>query len=104
MFPPESFRPLPRAPSRKNKVSNRRKVKSVVLTDTPTKYYIDATEGIRKTNSMKRRITSKGKNKPKKIKETYKNEKMNDDEEDANNHCFCLVCLKAFPNRRSKEQ
>lgn len=37
VFSPESVRPLPKAPPRKNNQPNRRKIKSAVLTDTPTK-------------------------------------------------------------------
>lgn len=54
---PESVRPLPKAPPSNNKVSNRCKVKSNVLTDTLTKNDFAASEDNRKTKRKKRRIS-----------------------------------------------
>lgn len=43
---------------------------------------------------MKRRILKEGKKKSKEDKEVYKNKETSGDEEDADNHCFCLDALK----------
>ncbi|KAG5864182.1 hypothetical protein JTB14_033046 [Gonioctena quinquepunctata] len=44
VFSPELLRPLPKAPSRKGNQTYRRKIKSAVLFDTPTKDEIAAVE------------------------------------------------------------
>lgn len=105
MFSPESVRPLPKAPPRKNNQPNRRKIKSAVLTDTPTKDEIAAIEANRKSKNVKKRIFSEGKKKSKTAKKTYKKRlTAGDEEEEAENNCFCLVCLEAYANSRSNEQ
>ncbi|CAH3997972.1 unnamed protein product [Pieris brassicae] len=46
-FSPETLRPLPKAPPRKGHQTNRRKVKSAILTDTPVKDELAAIEAAR---------------------------------------------------------
>lgn len=104
VFSPESVFPLPKGPPRKNRQRNRRKIKSAVLTDTPTKDVIAAIEANRKSENVKKRIFSEGKKKSKTAKKTYKNRLTSGDEEEAENNCFCLVCLDAYANSRSNEQ
>ncbi|XP_072403230.1 uncharacterized protein [Diabrotica undecimpunctata] len=103
VFSPESVRPLPKAPPRKNSRTNRRKIKSAVLTDTPTKNEIAAIEANRKTKNVKKRVFSERENKPKKTKKTLKKKRTSVDEE-TENDCFCLVCLEAYADSRSKEK
>ncbi|KAG5885111.1 hypothetical protein JTB14_017286 [Gonioctena quinquepunctata] len=66
VFSPELLRPLPKATPRKKNQPNRRKIKSAVLTDTPTKDEIAAIEASRKMKNVKRRVLSEKKKKPKK--------------------------------------
>lgn len=53
VFLPEVFRPIPDAPPRKDKQTNRRKIKSVVLTDPPIKNEIPAMEACKKMKAAK---------------------------------------------------
>ncbi|XP_022829429.1 uncharacterized protein LOC111359389 [Spodoptera litura] len=103
VFSPESVRPLPKAPPRKNNQPNRRKIKSAVLTDTPIKNEIAAIEASRKIKSVKKRVLNEGKVVPKKTKKTNK-KNANDAEEDEENDYFCLCCLEPYANSRSNEK
>lgn len=74
-FSPETLRPLPEAPLRKGNQTNRRKVKSAVLTDSPVKDELAAIEAARmakekvKTLNLEDRKTrKKSRPKTKKIK------------------------------------
>lgn len=119
VFSPEAIRPLPKAPPRKGTQTNRRKIKSAVLTDTPTKDEIAAIEANRKTKNVKKRIltdekSNRGKkdkngesSMPKDTKQKQKkrkaiNEGSEDDDDEEN--CFCLCCLEPFASSRSKEK
>ncbi|KAG5897601.1 hypothetical protein JTB14_019549 [Gonioctena quinquepunctata] len=108
VFSPELLRPLPEAPPRKRNQPHRRKIKSAVLTDTPTKDEIAVMKASRKMKNVKRRVSSERKKKPKKIRKTYKESEVDDEEdeaeEDAGNNCLCLCCNETFANRKSREE
>lgn len=115
LFSPESLRPLPKAPPRKG--TNRRKVKSSVLTDTPVKDELAAIEAARmakkkvkkpvfEQNKTRKRPRLDKKNKSEseaKIKKTktVKNNKSSEDEEE---NCYCICCLEAYSNSKAKEK
>lgn len=83
-------------------MTNRRKRKSAILTDTPEKDALEAEYSKRKsavknlTGALSQKPASKGKSR-KKAKKT--SEVESDDEEE----CFCLVCLEPFSQSSSKE-
>lgn len=105
VFSSESVRPLPKAPPRKNCQPNRRKIKSAVFIDKPTKDEIAAIEANRKSKNVKKRVLSGDKKKPKKAMKTNKKKRTGDDERnDEENNCVCLVCLEAYANSRSNEE
>lgn len=110
VFSPEALRPLPKAPPRKGKYINRRKIKSAVLTDSPVKDEIAAIEANRKVKNVKKRVLSKEKKKSKKEnrkqpKMTKKKHKIDEEEDDdTENDCFCLCCLEPFTNSKSNEK
>ena len=101
---PEEIRPHPKAGPRKT--AQKRKRKTMILTDTPVK---DDLEREKATAQAKKRIfPQKGQQKSnvptsvekgkKKAKQMAKLLESSDEEE-----CFCLVCIEPFSNSRLKE-
>ncbi|KAG5881630.1 hypothetical protein JTB14_033417 [Gonioctena quinquepunctata] len=103
VFSPELLRPLPKHPARKRNQPKRCTINSAVLTDTPTKDEIAAIEASRKIKNSKKRVLSEKKKKPEKIKKSYKKSKVDNEEDEARNNCFCLCCLETSANSQSKE-
>ncbi|CAF4778747.1 unnamed protein product [Pieris macdunnoughi] len=109
-FSPETLRPLPKAPPRKGHQTNRRKVKSAILTDTPVKDELAAIEAartlkkkVKKPNfeETKTRKRSKPGTKTKKMK-VVKKVKGNEDSEEEES--FCICCFEPYSNSRAKEK
>lgn len=110
-FSPETLRPLPKAPPRKKNQTNRRKVKSAILTDTPVKNELAAIELARMEkkkvkkpnfNEEKARKRSKPATKTKKIKVVKKQKENKESEEEEESYCIC--CLEPYSNSRAKEK
>jgi len=109
-FSPEAIRPLPKAPPRKGNQTNRRKVKSAILTDTPVKDELAAIEAartakkkVKKPNfkEIKTKKTSKPGTKTRTVKKQRRNEDNVEEEEEES---FCVCCLEPYSNSRAKEK
>ncbi|XP_045778799.1 uncharacterized protein LOC123876536 [Maniola jurtina] len=112
-FSPETLRPLPKAPPRKGNQTNRRKVKSAILTDTPVKDELAAIEAARTAKKKvkrpnfeesKTRKKSKPGTKTKKIKTVKKREQKGSEDSAEEEESYCLCCLEPFSNSRAKEK
>lgn len=110
-FSPETLRPLPKAPPRKGNQTNRRKVKSAVLTDTPVKDELAAIEAARTAKKKVKKLSfketkttkrSKPGTKIKKVK-VVKKQRGNDDSAEEE-ESLCLCCLEPYSNSRAKEK
>lgn len=111
-FSPETLRPLPKAPPRKGTQTNRRKVKSAILTDTPVKDELAAIEAartakkkVKKPNfeETKARKRSKPGSTTKKVK-VVKKKRGNEDSDEEEDESFCICCMEPYSNSRSKEK
>lgn len=109
-FSPDTLRPLPKAPPRKGNQTNRRKVKSAILTDTPVKDELAAIEAVRMAKKKVKKPnfeeTKKRKSKPdtktKKTKVGKKQRRNEDSEEEEES--FCLCCFEPYSNSKAKEK
>ncbi|KAJ8729026.1 hypothetical protein PYW07_006722 [Mythimna separata] len=106
-FSPDTLRPLPKAPPRKGNQTNRRKVKSAILTDTPVKDELAAIEAVRMAKKKVKKPnfeeTKKRSSKPNtKTKKTKvgKKQRRNEEEEE----CICLCCFEPYFNSKAKEK
>ncbi|KAJ8728783.1 hypothetical protein PYW07_006479 [Mythimna separata] len=89
-FSPDTLRPLPKAPPRKGNQTNRRKVKSAILTDTPVKDELAAIEAVRMAKKKvkkpnfeeTKKRSSKPNTKTKKTKVGKKQRRNEDSEEE----------------------
>lgn len=111
-FSPERLRPLSKAPPRKGTQTNRRKVKSAVLTDTPVKDELAAIEAartvkkkVKKPNfeETKARKRSQPGSTTKKVK-VVKKKRGNKDSDEEEDESFCICCMEPYSNSRSKEK
>lgn len=98
---PFSVRPLPKAPARKSlKKNNRRKGRSMVLTDTPEKMEIEEMKNMQQLKNVKKKVLA---DKKKIKKQTNSKAKDNAEMEEENEEDFCLVCLNPYSESRSRE-
>lgn len=89
---PEDILPLPKAKERKATKQNRRKFKSVILTDTPIKDELEAWKNS-KAKQVKRKVFSEKKKQDKnKRPKQKKQQKESSDEEET----LCLVCGECY--------
>ncbi|XP_039751300.1 uncharacterized protein LOC120627373 [Pararge aegeria] len=109
-FSPETLRPLPKAPPRKGNPTNRRKVKSAILTDTPVKDELAAIEAaraakrkVKKPNFKETKTKKISKLGTKKMK-VFKKQRGNEDSEEEQEESFCLCCFEPYSNSRAKEK
>jgi len=94
-FSPETVRPLPKAPPRKNENRGKKKRKSTVYTETPEKEKIREEYEEKKKKSVKKNFSDP---KPKQAKRSHL--KKDDEDSDDEDECYCLVCVE--PYRRSR--
>lgn len=91
VFSPEVIRPFPKAGARR--VTNRKRRKTAILTDTPEKEALS----IEQHNRMKRKVVSSKKDLPKnkQVKKKILPEQVNNSSS-TEEECLCLVCCETF--------
>lgn len=111
---PQEIRPYPKAQMRKSN-TNRRKIKSCILTSSPMKIILEEEQAKRKLSNNKKLGETKRKflfTKPKKQTRNQRGQKrrsrmeneMSDPSDDEDEDCFCLKCLKPWAKSKPGEE
>ncbi|XP_047992573.1 PHD finger protein ALFIN-LIKE 3-like [Leguminivora glycinivorella] len=108
-FTPEIIRPLPKAPPRTMARNKRRVRKSAILTDTPEKNAIAEEQANKKQRIEKVTTSKKGKGKQTKAKtkagkNTAKRRVLQEENEEDDDECYCLICCDSYSNSQPGEQ